>query len=362
MSLRTLQDDISHWANGLGFSAVGYVTLGPSDHEQHLKHWLSQEYHGSMAYMAQNMNLRVEPSGLLPGALTAITVRMDYLTQARMAPAQAALINPRQGYIAQYALGRDYHKVIRQKLKKLAEKINAATTDLPNGPFISRACTDSAPILEKRLAEQSGLGWIGKNTLLNDKQRGSWCVIGELLTNLPFSEVKPESDNHCGSCQRCLDICPTKAFVGPYQLDARRCISYLTIESKAAIPLEFRAAIGNRIFGCDDCQLVCPWNKFAAHQIDQDFSARAQFKSRSLLELLSWTEAEFLTNTEGSPIRRTGFEGWRRNIAVALGNAPYDENIVNALESVRPDASDLVREHIDWALTRQMQKQTGIKS
>lgn len=357
MQLETLQEQITDWAYDLGFSAVGFVRLTTSDHEQHLRQWLAQGFHGTMSYMDRNIDLRLDAAGLLPGAISAVTVRMDYLSRDELPYLSQTLAASNQGYIARYALGRDYHKVIRGRLRALARRINEASLALPNGPFISRACTDSAPILEKRLAEQSGLGWIGKNTLLNDTRRGSWCVIGELLTNLPVGDPHFKDDNHCGSCQRCLEICPTQAFTGPYQLDARRCISYLTIESKEAIPVALRSAVGNRIFGCDDCQLVCPWNKFAALHIDADYQARAQFTDQPLLSLFNWSEAEFLKHTEGSPIRRTGYEGWLRNCAVALGNAPFDPLIVRALSAKRPAVSPMVQEHIDWALAQQSQDQ-----
>jgi len=256
MSLQTLKNQIPEWAKALGFSATGFVRLDRSDHESHLLRWLSQNHHGSMDYMARNVDLRVDPVGLLPGSVSAITVRMDYLSISEMAKIEDTLAIPSQAYIARYALGRDYHKVIRRRLTQLANQINEAALALGITECVTRACTDSAPILEKRFAEQSGLGWIGKNTLLLNQNRGSWFFIGELLTNLPLSTATESTDNHCGSCTRCLDVCPTKAFVGPFELDAKRCISYLTIESKDAIPEPLRIPMGNRIFGCDDCQMV----------------------------------------------------------------------------------------------------------
>lgn len=246
MSLQDLKNQIPQWAEALGFSATGFVKLDRSDHEAHLLRWLSRDHHGSMDYMARNVDLRVDPAGLLPGSLSAITVRMDYLPVSEMAKIESTLAAPSQAYVARYALGRDYHKVIRRRLTQLATQINDAALALGITDCVTRACTDSAPILEKRFAEQSGLGWIGKNTLLLNQKRGSWFFIGELLTNLPFSALTETSANHCGSCTRCLDVCPTKAFVGPFELDAKRCISYLTIESKAAIPEPLRVAIDRK--------------------------------------------------------------------------------------------------------------------
>ena len=309
-----------------------------------------------MSYLARNVDLRVDPVGLLPGSLSAITVRMDYLPASEMTKIEDTLAAPSRAYIARYALGRDYHKVIRRRLTQLATQINEAATALGMTDCVTRACTDSAPILEKRFAEQSGLGWIGKNTLLLNQNRGSWFFIGELLTNLPFSAPSEPSANHCGSCTRCLDVCPTKAFVGPFELDAKRCISYLTIESKAAIPEPLRVAMGNRIFGCDDCQMVCPWNKFAATKVDPVFKPRPDFEQAALTTLFAWSEATFLEKTEGSAIRRTGYSGWLRNISVALGNADYDPEILASLQAKRSTTNPMVQEHIDWAIQQQTSK------
>jgi len=356
MSLQALKDQIPQWAEALGFSATGFVRLDRSDHESHLLKWLGNDHHGSMDYMARNLELRVDPVGLLPGSLSAITVRMDYLPASEMTRIEETLASPSQAYIARYALGRDYHKVIRRRLTQLATQINEAASGLKMPQYVTRACTDSAPILEKRFAEQSGLGWIGKNTLLLNQNRGSWFFIGELLTNLPFFDAAKVSANHCGSCTRCLDVCPTKAFVGPFELDARRCISYLTIESKAAIPEPLRAAMGNRIFGCDDCQMVCPWNKFAAESVDPVFKPRPDFEQAELTTLFAWSEATFLEKTQGSAIRRTGYSGWLRNISVALGNAAYDPTIVSSLKAKRAATDPMVQEHIDWAIQQQLLK------
>jgi len=347
---------IREWALELGFSEVAVSDVDLGQNEVYLQKWLDAGYHGSMDYMARNVDLRVDPAGLLPGSLSAITVRMDYLPVSEMAKIEGTLAAPSQAYVARYALGRDYHKVIRRRLTQLATQINDAALALGITDCVTRACTDSAPILEKRFAEQSGLGWIGKNTLLLNQKRGSWFFIGELLTNLPFSTPTETSANHCGSCTRCLDVCPTKAFVGPFELDAKRCISYLTIESKAAIPEPLRVAMGNRIFGCDDCQMVCPWNKFAAASVDPVFEPRPDFEQAALTTLFAWSEATFLEKTQGSAIRRTGYSGWLRNISVALGNADYDPEILASLQAKRPSTNLMVQEHIDWAIQQQVLK------
>lgn len=356
MSVEHLKSEIQIWARELGFSDAGFVKLEPSDHEAQLRSWLSKGYHGSMNYMGRNIGLRIDPRGLLEGSVSAITVRMDYLSAESIQGIEPLLNQSNRAYIARYALGRDYHKTIRGRLKRLAGTINSAIVERDLGGFFARACTDSAPVLEKRLAEASGLGWIGKNTLLLNREGGSWFFIGELLTNLPFESSPASPANHCGSCTRCLDICPTKAFVGPFELDARKCISYLTIESKRAIPVDLRPAVGNRVFGCDDCQMVCPWNKFAVSRVDSDFQPRAEFAKTDLITLFSWDEATFLKKTEGSAIRRTGYAGWLRNLAVALGNAEYDPKIVHVLRTRLPLVDTLVAEHIVWAIDQQEQR------
>ncbi|HWK54798.1 MAG TPA: tRNA epoxyqueuosine(34) reductase QueG [Hyphomicrobiales bacterium] len=340
-----LAADIKAWGRELGFQQVGITDVDPGENAAHLQRWLDAGYHGSMEYMARHAALRSDPTTLVPGALRLVSVRMDYLPAEPRAV--QVLANPRQAYIARYALGRDYHKVIRKRLQQLAERIQAAV-----GEFGYRAFTDSAPVLERAFAEKAGLGWIGKNTMLINRRAGSWFFLGELFTDLPLPIDAPASA-HCGSCTACLTVCPTQAFVGPQVLDARRCISYLTIELKGPIPLELRPLIGNRVFGCDDCQLCCPWNKFASPTREADFTPRHALDQAELVTLFNWSEDEFLRYTEGSPIRRTGYEGWLRNLAVGLGNAPRSVEVVQALQQRLAHSSELVREHVQWALERQ---------
>jgi epoxyqueuosine reductase len=299
-----------------------------------------------MAYMARHGVKRSRPAELIPGTVRAIAARMDYAPLQIVKP-WSVLNRPDLGYISRYALGRDYHKVLRSRLQRLAEHIAVAI-----GPFGYRAFVDSAPVLEKALAEKAGLGWIGKHSNLLDRRAGSWFFLGEIYVDLPLPVDEPTSA-HCGRCTACLDICPTQAIVAPYQVDARRCISYHTIELHGPIPLEFRRAMGNRIYGCDDCQLVCPWNRFAQLTVEPDFHVRHGLDAPSLIDLFRWDEAEFLRRTEGSAIRRIGHERWLRNIAVALGNAPHSPEVVTALTSRLAHPSDLVREHVDWALAPQ---------
>lgn len=340
-NLRELSELIKAWASQLGFAHAAISDVDLSEAEGRLGDWLNLNFHGEMAYMARHGSRRTRPGELHAGTVRVITVHMDYLPES-MQNARRVLANPQAGYIARYALGRDYHRVIRRKLQKLAERIRAEV-----GPFGHRAFCDSAPVMEKALAQKSGHGWLGKHTnLLN--RHGSWFFLGELYTDLPLPPDAPVGD-HCGSCTACLDICPTDAIVAPYQLDARRCISYLTIELHGAIPIPFRRAIGNRIFGCDDCQLVCPWNRYA--RLGQpEFTARHGLDGASLVELFLWDEEEFARRTEGSAIRRIGYLRWLRNIAVGLGNAPATEGVVRALEGRRGHSSELVREHVEWAL------------
>ncbi len=300
--------------------------------------------HGEMEYMARHGSRRSRPAELRPGTIRVISVRMDYLPD-KTVDSDTILNNPELGFVSRYATGRDYHKVMRARLQKLASKIEKET-----GPFGYRAFVDSAPVLEKALARNSGLGWIGKHSNLINPKAGSWFFLGELYTDLPLAIDDSFSSNHCGSCQACIDICPTAAIIAPYQLDARRCISYLTIELKGSIPEEFRPLLGNRIYGCDDCQLVCPWNKFAQKTAEADFETRHKLDSSSLIDLFNWTEEEFLKRTEGSAIRRIGYISWLRNIAVALGNGPASENSIAALAARREHDSSLVREHVVWAL------------
>lgn len=347
-----LAQQIKLWARELGFQDAGITSIDLSEHETYLKSWLAKGFHGEMGYLADHGNKRSRPDELVPGTISIISVRMDYLPGDTQAV--KVLQSSSQAYISRYALGRDYHKVIRKRLAKLANKITEVA-----GHFGYRAFVDSAPVLEKALAEKAGLGWIGKNTLLLNSKAGSWFFLGELYTNLPLPIDTPQATKHCGSCQACLDICPTDAFVGPFQLDARKCISYLTIELKEAIPEALRPKIGNRVFGCDDCQLVCPWNKFAKPTQETDFLPRHKLDSSDLTTLFLWTEEQFLSATEGSPIRRTGYKGWLRNLAVGLGNAATTPEVIAALNSRKDFPDDMVREHILWALKQHHMKTTG---
>lgn len=338
----SLADDIKHWGKALGFQQIGITDIDLSHYEENFLTWLAQNFHGEMNYMVAHGTKRYRPDELISGTIRVISARMDYLPpDTQMA---AVLQDPQKGYISRYALGRDYHTLIRKRLNSLAQKISAIVD-----PFGYRAFADSAPVLEKPLAEKAGLGWIGKHTNLLNRQAGSWFFLGEIYTNLPLPMDAPVK-NHCGTCTACIDICPTQAIVGPYQLDARRCISYLTIELRDAIPVEFRSMLGNRIYGCDDCQLVCPWNRFAKFTGEKEFHPRNRLAAPELIELFAWTEEEFLRYTEGSAIRRIGHESWLRNIAVALGNAPTEPVIIQALQAKLNHPSALVREHVEWAL------------
>ena len=340
-----IKTQLNNWAQTLGFQRCGVASVHVGQHAQHLQNWLAQHFHADMTYMERHADLRCDPTALLPGTLRIIMVRMNYWPNASDAWQQ--LNTPNQAYIARYALGRDYHKLMRKRLTQLAKQLENHI-----GSFGYRAFVDSAPVLEKALAEQAGLGWIGKHTLLIDRQQGSYFFLGALFTDLPLP-LDDSTTSHCGSCSACLDICPTKAIVAPYQLDARKCIAYLTIENKGPIPEAFRTAIGNRIFGCDDCQLICPWNKFAQLTAELDFTPRHQLDRITLLELFCWSEADYLKNTEGSPIRRTGYIGWLRNLAIGLGNAPAHPDIITALEQRQNIQPDWLAEHVTWALQRQ---------
>ena len=346
IDLTRLAADIKTWGQELGFQQIGIADIDLGEAETRLLNWLRQGRHGAMHYMESHGTRRSRPQELQPGTLRVISARLDYLP-GQTADSETVMHDPRRGFISRYALGRDYHKVLRSRLQKLADRIESQA-----GPFQYRAFTDSAPVLEKALAEKAGLGWIGKHTNLIDKQTGSWFFLGELYTDLPLPVDKP-AENHCGTCHACLDICPTQAIVAPYELDARRCISYLTIELRGSIPVELRPLIGNRIYGCDDCQLVCPWNRFARPSAEPDFAPRHGLDAPELIRLFSWTEEEFLKYTEGSAIRRIGYECWLRNIAVALGNVPVNEAVIGALKARSNRASELVREHVVWALRRQ---------
>ena len=340
-----LAQRIKHWGKEQGFAAVGIGGTDLSADESHMLNWLAAGRHGEMDYMARHGTRRSRPEDLVPGTLRVISVRMNYWP-AQLHNAETVLAEPTLGYVSRYALGRDYHKLMRQRLQRLADRISAEI-----GPFGYRAFTDSAPVLEKALAQQAGLGWIGKHTNLIDQHSGSWFFLGELYTDLPLP-IDGAGTNHCGTCHACIDACPTRAIVAPYELDARLCISYLTIELRGAIPEELRPLIGNRIYGCDDCQLVCPWNRFATLTSEPDFAPRHALDGASLTELFNWSESKFLDNTAGSAIRRIGHESWLRNIAVALGNAPTTAEIVAALETRCEHPSALVREHVGWALAR----------
>ncbi|WP_426688471.1 tRNA epoxyqueuosine(34) reductase QueG [Rhodanobacter ginsengiterrae] len=341
-----LARDIKRWAHELGFADTGISGTELGNDEPHLLSWLDHGHHGDMEYMARHGTKRTRPAELEPGTQRVISVRMDYIPPGT-ANAWAVLNDAEAGYVSRYALGRDYHKLMRSRLQKLAERIHGAV-----GDFGYRAYVDSAPVLEKALARNAGLGWIGKHTVLINRSAGSYFFLGELYTDLPLPLDQPASA-HCGTCARCIEVCPTQAILGPYRLDARRCISYLTIELKGSIPEELRAPMGNRIFGCDDCQLVCPWNKFAQTTTEADFAPRHSLDGAKLVELFAWSEDEFLKRTEGMAIRRTGYEGWLRNIAVALGNAPPSAVAIESLNARADHPSAVVREHVAWALAKQ---------
>lgn len=339
---------IKQWGAELGFQQVGITDTHLAKAEQHLNAWLEKGYQGTMHFMKKHGSKRSRPDELVPGTLRVISVRMDYLPPE--AKTIAVLNNPSKAFVSRYALGRDYHKVLKKKLMQLAEKITEEV-----GTFGFRAFVDSAPVLEKPLAASAGLGWQGKNTNLINRFAGSYFFLGELYTDLPLPKDEPVK-NHCGTCQACLTACPTQAFVAPYVLDARRCISYLTIEFKGSIPLEFRKAIGNRIYGCDDCQLVCPWNRYAKPTTEADFQPRHQLLDSDLIDLFRWTENDFFTKTAGTSIHRIGYESWIRNIALALGNAPTTSEIIQALnEKLAQTHSEVIREQILWALAEHNQ-------
>ena len=343
-----LQQQITQWSKDLGFNHTGFSTCHLGEHESRFLNWIDAGHHGEMDYMQRHADLRLRPDTLHAGTISIISVRMNYLPD-RLAEPWSVINNGRLAYVSRYALGRDYHKLMRKRLQQLADKIQSEI-----GDFGYRAFVDSAPVLEKAFAEQAGLGWIGKHSNLLSRDAGSWFFLGELYTDLPLSLDEPaEVSNNCGECSACTDICPTKAIVAPYIVDARRCISYLTIELRTSIPLELRPLIGNRIYGCDDCQLVCPWNKFLQHTCEDDFKPRHHLDCAQLIDLFNWSEKEFLHRTEGSAIRRIGYECWLRNIAVAMGNAPSDTDIKAALVQRKDHESAMVREHVSWALEQQ---------
>lgn len=341
----TLAARVRALAGEFGFQRCGIAGIELGKDEDYLRDWLAQGLYGSMAWMAQHGDKRSRPQDLIPGTLRVISVGLDY-GRNDSDDAWDTLADGGRAYVARYALGRDYHKLMRNRLQKLAEQLQKEF-----GAFGHRVFVDSAPVLERALARNAGLGWIGKHTCLIDKDGGSWFFLGEIYVDVPLPIDAPATA-HCGTCMRCIEVCPTQAITAPYRLDARRCISYLTIEHEGAIPEDLRPAIGNRIFGCDDCQLVCPWNKFAKRTDEPDFRARNDLDTATLPQLFAWDEAEFLRRTEGSAIRRSGHERWLRNIAVALGNAPTTPDVLAALASRREDASPLVREHVAWALGR----------
>jgi epoxyqueuosine reductase len=342
--LTALTADIRRWARALGFQQAGIGDIDLTLAEQRLERWLAMGYHGEMDYMARHGRKRSRPQELVPGTLSVISLRMDYLCHGDQP--QSVLGNPSLGYVSRYALGRDYHRLMRKRLQKLAHRIEQAV-----GPFGYRVFTDSAPVMEKALAQKAGLGWVGKHSNLLNRGAGNWFFLGEIYTDLPLPADTAETD-HCGRCRDCIRACPTSAIVAPYQVDARRCISYLTIELHGSIPEDLRPLVGNRIYGCDDCLLACPWNRFAQAGKENGFLPRNGLQAPRLIELFGWSEAEFMKRLEGSPIRRIGHSRWLRNIAVALGNSPGSRQVTAALSTRRGCGSQLVAEHVDWALAR----------
>ena len=354
--LDNLAQKIKAWGKSLGFQQVAIVEPDLDQASTRLNKWLADGFQGSMQWMDEHGEKRYNVDQLVDQCLRVISVRMDYLADDKMI---AVLKDDNKAYISRYALGRDYHKLIRKRLAKLVSMIQ---DELPQLTLSQRPFVDSAPVMEKPLAEQAGLGWIGKNTLLLNDQAGSWFFLGEIYTSLPLPTDSSEQKNRCGNCRACLKICPTDAFPEPYVLDARKCISYLTIENKGAIPEALRTKMGNRVFGCDDCQIICPWNRFASRSQENDFTPRHNLDDSNLVTLFAWTVEEFESNTEGSPIRRIGHERWLRNLAVGLGNASGSAAIVDALEKRRDHPSALVREHVQWAISQQQDKLAAIKA
>ncbi|MEH8127290.1 tRNA epoxyqueuosine(34) reductase QueG [Aeromonas veronii] len=354
-----LAHDIKLWARELGFDQAGITDTDLRIEEPRLQAWLDAGYHGSMDYMARHGMMRARPHELLPGTVRVLSVRMNYLPfEAGFA---ATLRDPTLGYISRYALGRDYHKVLRNRLKQLGDRIEARCAELFQGTEETlgewRPFVDSAPILERPLAAKAGLGWVGKHSLLLNESAGSFFFLGELLLNLPLPLDQPVEKAQCGKCVACINICPTGAIVAPYVVDGRRCISYLTIENDGPIPEELRPLMGNRIYGCDDCQLICPWNRYADASPEPDFSPRPSLHRPPLLALWCWSESDFLKQTEGSPIRRIGYQRWRRNLAVALGNGPATPEVIAALQLGLTTADPMVAEHIEWALATLARRQ-----
>ncbi len=350
LDYQQLKTQIKIWALELGFQQAGISDIDLSEAGEYLNDWLKKQYHADMEYMARHGEKRYQPAQLLPNTLSIISVRLDYMPDG-LTPYKMLIQQPSKAAISRYALGRDYHKVIRNKLKKLAQKINHEI-----GEFGYRVFTDSAPVMEKAIAEKAGLGWIGKHSNLLNSKAGSYFFLGEIYTDLPLEPDQKQSF-HCGTCTQCIQDCPTDAIVAPFQVDARRCISYLTIENKGPIPVKFRQAMGNRIYGCDDCQMVCPWNKFTQHSQEQDFQPRHNLDDTELLALFQWTEQEFLEKTLGSPVRRIGYTAWQRNLAVGLGNSKPTQATLTALKNKLETADKLVAEHIEWAISQLKLKQ-----
>ena len=354
--LDNLAKKIKAWGESLGFQQVAIVEPDLNQASTRLNKWLADGFQGSMQWMDEHGDKRYKVEQLVDQCVRVISVRMDYLADDKMI---AVLKDDNKAYISRYALGRDYHKLIRKRLAKLVSMIQG---ELPQLALSQRPFVDSAPVMEKPLAEQAGLGWIGKNTLLLNDQAGSWFFLGEIYTSLPLPTDNSEQKDRCGNCRACLKICPTDAFPEPYVLDARKCISYLTIENKGAIPEALRTKMGNRVFGCDDCQIICPWNRFASQSQENDFTPRHNLDDSHLVTLFAWTAEEFESNTEGSPIRRIGHERWLRNLAVGLGNASGSADIVDALAKRSDHPSSLVREHVQWAISQQQDKLAAIRA
>ncbi len=348
MDWKSLAADIKRWGAELGFNQLGIADVDLSAAEERYQQWILKGFHGAMDYMTKHGSKRTRPAELVPGTLRVISVRMDYLPPAAR-NSEAVMNDGAQAFVSRYALGRDYHKVLRNRLQKLCDRIADHIGAFDGNTFNYRVFTDSAPVLEVELAEKAGLGWRGKHTLLLTREAGSWFFLGEIYTDLPLPVDTP-GQNHCGTCKACIDVCPTKAIVAPYEVDARRCISYLTIELKDSIPEPLRPLIGNRVYGCDDCQLTCPWNRFAQLSTEEDFNVRHGLDNITLVELFAWDENTFKQNMAGSVILRIGHTQWLRNLAVGLGNAPTTSAIIQALQSRANDASAMVREHVSWAL------------
>ena len=347
--LSLLAEQIKLWSSELGFSSIGITDIDLSQDQRYLEKWLEKDYHGEMKYMERHGKKRSQPAELVEGTKRIISLSMNYLPENYNG--LELLKEDKKAFVSGYARGRDYHKIMRSRLKKLVSKIKVHSS------HENRVFVDSAPVLEKALAQKAGLGWIGKNTLLLNKNAGSYFFLGEIYTDLELPIDEPEIVNHCGSCTSCMDVCPTKAFEGPNQLDARKCISYLTIEYKGSIKEELRPMMGNRIFGCDDCQIFCPWNKFLKITDEADFKPRRNLDDIELSNLFMWSEEEFLKKTQGSPIRRAGYESWLRNIAIALGNAESSVEVLRVLHSKKDDPSEIVKEHVNWAIEQHKNKE-----